>query len=117
MPLLKCELCGKYFVPKSRNDKKYCDFYNADYPNKTCKEASNVINVKKKTHNDEVTKLSKKVYDRLRSRAVRFDTEENKQLLVAFQQEKDRIKENIKIGKQTETDLIEWLRIKEKETK
>ena len=117
LPLLKCELCGRYFAPKSRSDEKYCDFYNKEYPNKTCKEAAKIINLQKRNHTNDNTKLSKKIYNRLRARAERSGLESDRSALYAFQAEKDAIKQDIASGKSSEADLLEWLKRKDIETK
>lgn len=117
MHLNKCELCGKYFVPTNRSDEKYCDFENAEYRGRTCKEASRLIKQKERESNNEVLILSKKIYNRLRARSERSQSEKDLQILFKFQTERDMIKDSIKLGEAVEDDLLTWLRKKEIETK
>ncbi|WP_312427125.1 DUF6076 domain-containing protein [Lacrimispora sp.] len=45
IPIKECENCGKYFIPSTRSDEKYCDNYYKD--GKTCKELGYEIKLKK----------------------------------------------------------------------
>lgn len=61
----KCENCGKFFIPTSRNDEKYCD--NIFRNNKTCKE----LGYYEKVINNDVLKTYRTIYKTQNARKQR----------------------------------------------
>jgi hypothetical protein len=111
----KCELCGKYYVPQSRTDEKYCDFENPDYPGKTCKEAIKLIKIKERTKADETKHLAKRIYNRLyRRQENNPDDTKARRDLFDFTSSNDEWKSNMASGGKTKTEYLHWLRERNK---
>ena len=60
-----CENCGKFFIPASRSDEKYCDFVYKD--GKSCK----AVAFEERVKNDEVLKTYRKIYKTQNARKQR----------------------------------------------
>lgn len=63
--IVRCECCGKYFVPKTNKATKYCDRILKD--DKTCKDLAPVLKHKKMVLNDKVVEA----YDREKRKMYR----------------------------------------------
>ena len=63
--ILRCECCGKYFVPKTNKETKYCDRILKD--DKTCKELAPSLKHKKMVLTDKVVEA----YDRAKRKMYR----------------------------------------------
>ena len=63
--IVRCECCGKYFVPKTNKATKYCDRLLKD--NKTCKELAPILKHKKMVLTDKVVEA----YDREKRKMYR----------------------------------------------
>lgn len=77
--LSKCPHCGKFFIAESPNE-KYCNNSSPIYSNKTCKQAVKYMKMLDKQKEDKFRlekKEAKKVYNRLRSRAMRGKDEKS----------------------------------------
>jgi len=109
LPLKKCQLCGKYFVPKKRTDEKYCDFENPKYPGKTCKEAIRLIKIKEREKEDKCSYLAKRIYNRLYARK-KDKSYASRKIVEDFVWEKEIWKKDIASGKKNKEDFYKWLR-------
>lgn len=74
MTIRKCANCGKYFIPKTMHDTKYCDeiFKN----NKTCKEIGRELTFKEKLDKNPLLKNYRTRYQTLSKQAAERDTHE-----------------------------------------
>mgnify|MGYP001851321755 CR=1 FL=1 len=113
----KCKNCGKYFIPESRTDEKYCNNPSPQNPNKTCKEYG-----AKKTYRDEIKSQPvksehNKTSQFYRMRINRAKNEKEKSLYEkkfnTYKEQYKNKKEQYKQGKLKEADFIEWI-IKQK---
>lgn len=114
----KCANCGKYFIPTSRTDEKYCNNPSPQNPNKTCKEYG-----AKKAYRDEIksTPLKSehnKTSQFYRMRINRAKNEKEKALYKKkfdiYKEKYQSKKEAYKQDKLKEADFIEWI-VKQKE--
>ncbi len=109
--LVKCKNCGKYFVPRGRNDAKYCLYDSPQNPGKTCKDVGAQLSRAKKERQDELTREYRKKYMSLLMRTKRHP--DNEKYERAFKKYKSEI---IKIRKQFEEQriskeaYIEWIK-------
>lgn len=106
----QCKNCGKLFQPL-RTDALYCDNISPQEETKTCKEYGAyqkwITNIK----SDETTKLYRKIYMRKQMQAKRnpdikmyVDDFEN------YKKQTKKWKENIKKGKKTNDEFLDWLK-------
>lgn len=65
--ICKCENCGKFFIPYSNHDTKYCD--NIFKRNKTCKDLAPELAYKKKLEKDPLLKKYRARYQSLQKSA------------------------------------------------
>lgn len=96
--ILKCKMCGKYFLPKTRNSELNCDriFIN----NKTCKEYAQNIYTKIDTKGNKIYLITNKIRTLLKKRG---SAEANK-LLKDFNEQLNKNKD-----KMSKEELLVWL--------
>lgn len=108
LPIKKCQICGKYFIPTSRQDEIYCDFQDED--GKTCREKGARLTYKKNLENVPALLEYRKSYQK--KIMVVSRNKENKKLKVDFdkwkKQAQAKIKE-FKNGKLTKEELYKWM--------
>ena len=109
----KCSNCNKYFVTK-KADTKYCDRPSPQYPEKSCKNAADLILKNKKATQDEVYSTYKKIYNLYRNKVnSTIDDEKNhlaEEEFEIFKEKNSSWKEKYKNGNVTEEKYLEWLR-------
>ena len=114
----KCENCGKYFIPESRSDEKYCSNPSPQNPNKTCKEYG-----AKKKYRDEIKSHPIKYEHNKTSQfyRMRINRTKNNQEKEKYEKKFNTYKENFEkkkkqynSGKLKENNFVEWI-IKQKE--
>ncbi len=110
----KCANCGKFFIPQSRTDEKYCNNISPQNHNKTCKEYG-----AKKTYRDDrkskpIDYEHNKTSQFYRMRINRSKTPKEKE---KYQKKFDIYKENYQKKKQKyqshrleEADFVEWIK-------
>ena len=74
LSIRKCANCGKYFIPKTMHDTKYCDEIFKD--NKTCKEIGRELAFKEKLDKNPLLKTYRTRYQTLSKQASERDTHE-----------------------------------------
>lgn len=106
----QCKNCGKLFQPL-RNDALYCDNISPQEETKTCKEYGAyqkwITNIK----SDETTKLYRKIYMRKQMQAKRNpDIKMYIDDFESYKKQTKKWKENIKKGKRTSDEFLDWLK-------
>lgn len=71
--LRKCRNCGKYFIPSSRSDSKYCDNVSPQNPSKTCRDIGSKLFYKDKRDSNPVTKAYSTARNTISKRVSRCD--------------------------------------------
>ena len=114
--LKKCQNCGKYFV-SSHSGMIYCDNISPQDESKTCREYGKYRDYLEKNRTDEATKLYRSIYNTMQNKSRRCNYE-NKTLVQAveeFKKEGNEWRNDIKSGRKTNEEFIEWLKaVKEK---
>ena len=114
----KCQNCGKYFIPESRSDEKYCNNPSPQNPDKTCKEYG-----AKKKYRDEIKSHPIKYehnktsqFYRMRINRTKNNQEKEKyeKKFNAYKENFEKKKKQYNSGKLKENDFVEWI-IKQKE--
>jgi len=105
----KCENCGKYFIPTNRTDAVYCNNQSPQDHSKTCKEYAPYAKFLKKSQNDPVYKLYKRVYNKKRNAAKRCSSAPIQRDFVEFNNSVRTWKIQIKSGEKTEQQYSDWL--------
>ncbi|EYE89102.1 hypothetical protein Q428_04655 [Fervidicella metallireducens AeB] len=109
-PIKICANCGKYFVALRRSDAIYCDRISPFNAAKTCKEDGSQRTFEEKLKMNEAEKLRRSVYQTLQMRIRRNpDDEYHKEYFENWKKEVDKWKNDIKKGKKTTEEFIEWL--------
>lgn len=78
--LRKCRNCGKYFIPSSRSDSKYCDNVSPQNPSKTCRDIGSKLFYKDKRDSNPVTKAYSTARNTISKRVSRCDKNDIKKL-------------------------------------
>lgn len=78
--LRKCKNCGKYFIPSSRSDTKYCDNVSPQNSSKTCRDIGADLFYKEKRNSNPVTKAYSTARNTLSKRVSRCDKKDIKKL-------------------------------------
>ena len=108
LPIKKCQICGKYFIPTTRQDEIYCDF--PDENGKTCKEKGAMLTYRKALENTPALLEYRRSYQKKLMEASR--NKDNKKLKQDFDKWKktaqDKIKQ-FKKGELSEEKLYEWM--------
>ena len=112
----KCANCGKYFVPRKRNDAIYCDNISPQDESKTCKEYGARQAWKTTLKEKETAGLYRNIYMSKQMLAKRNpDIEEYTASFEKFKTESKKWKSDVKSGVKSESDYLEWLKeVKEK---
>ncbi len=108
LPIKKCQNCGKYFIPTTRQDEIYCDFPNED--GKTCREKGAGQTYKKNLENIPALLEYRRSYQKKIMIVSR--NKENKKLKQDFDKWKKTAQEKIKKfkrGELSEEKLYEWM--------
>ncbi len=109
----KCANCSNYFVTK-KSDTKYCDRPSPQYPDKSCKNAADLILKNKKATQDEVYSTYKKIYNLYRNKVNLISEVDKYQVMEEefenFKENNISWKEKFKDGKVTKEEYLEWLR-------
>jgi len=117
--LKRCPNCGRYFVPETRSNTKYCSNISPQDPLKTCQEYRKYMNYLIKTQTDEATKLYKQIYNALANKTRRCagvgGNEVLKSTLSKLSEASKQWKVDVKAGTKAEAEYIDWLKaVKEK---
>ena len=107
--ILKCKNCGKYFIPNSKHETKYCNFIFDN--NKTCKDIAPQMEYKKKLNNEPVLKKCRTFYQSLQKNSANYGGNytiryEN------FKKELPIMKHELKEGNISKKQFDEWLKSK-----
>ena len=78
--LRKCRNCGKYFIPSSRSDSKYCNNVSPQNPSKTCRDIGSKLFYKDKRDSNPVTKAYSTARNTISKRVSRCDKNDIKKL-------------------------------------
>lgn len=101
--ILKCDNCGKLFVPFKNNTALYCDRKSPQNPNKTCKEFKGV---KPKGLN----KLYRQIYQKKFARVTRNENDTTlKANFETWKEKAQKVKKKYNDGKITDEEYKEWL--------
>ena len=113
--LRKCRNCGKYFIPSSRSDSKYCDNVSPQNPSKTCRDIGSKLFYKDKRDSNPVTKAYSTARNTISKRVSRCDKNDIKKLKKLTTQfdnlqigYEKRYKKYEK-GQLSEEDFINWI--------
>lgn len=107
--ILKCQNCGKYFIPDSKHETKYCNFMFCN--NKTCRELGAQLNYKKKLNNDPVLRKCRTFYQSLQKNASIYGGNYTTRY-ENFKKELPIMKQSLKEGNISVTQFNEWLKSK-----
>jgi hypothetical protein len=117
-----CRNCGKAFVAYNRSNTQYCDRPSPQEPGKTCREYGTYITRLKKVRQDEATHLYKQLYNMMQNRYRRTKSTNCPQGQLRLRQElEDFIADNkawkkqMKAGKFTEQQYVDWLKSQKEE--
>ena len=114
----KCENCGKYFIPTSRSDEKYCDNVSPQNPQKTCKEYGAKKTYRDKINSDKIQKAHFTTSQFFRMKIKRCKNEKEKEKLTKlFEKYKTNYgkqKNKFDNKKITENYFVEWI-VKQKD--
>ena len=107
-PIKKCQNCGMYFIPSSRQDEIYCDY--PKIKGKTCREQGAVQAYNERLKQNKALAEYRRLYQ-LKSMAVGRN-KDNKQMKKDFEKWKKDAKDRVnklKHGFLTEDEVYEWL--------
>ena len=107
-PIKKCQNCGMYFIPSSRQDEIYCDY--PKIKGKTCREQGAVQAYNERLKQNKALAEYRRLYQ-LKSMAVGRN-KDNKQMKKDFDKWKKAAKDKVnklKHGVLTEDEVYEWL--------
>lgn len=107
----KCQNCGKYFIPTSKESEIYCDIMYYD-KERTCRVKGAAETFKKNIGDVEAYKLYKKTYQKILMQIQRGKINPYSEKAKYFAQWKQSSQQNLKKykqGKTTESDLNEWM--------
>lgn len=114
----KCENCGKYFIPTSRSDEKYCDNVSPQNPQKTCKEYGAKKTYRDKINSDKIQKAHFTTSQFFRMKIKRCKNEKEKEKLTKlfekYQTNYGKQKNKFDNKKITENYFVEWI-VKQKD--
>ena len=107
----KCAVCNKYFVAKNRSDTLYCDRTSPNDKTKTCKEYGAIKAYQDNLKTNEAMGLYRKIYMSKQMLAKRHpEIKEYSDAFEAYKVHSKQWKKDVKEGKKTEADYIEWLK-------
>jgi len=108
-----CQNCGKYFIPKSKSNEKYCDRISPQNPKKTCKEYGVNKTYREEVKSNSIKYMHNNIGQAYRMRIKRAKTEKEKeQHTKQFEIYKTNYltrKEKYNNGKLTEENFLIWL--------
>lgn len=107
----KCQNCGKYFIPTSKESEIYCDiiYYEKE---KSCRIKGAAETFKKNIGEVDAYKLYKKTYQRILMQMQRGKINPYSEKATYFTQWKQQAQlylKRYKKGKLSESDLNEWM--------
>ena len=106
----KCSNCGKYFIPENRSDTLYCDNYCPQDQSMTCKEYGTRRLWYLRQKEDPVEHCSRRIASVLSMRAKRNpDIKDHLDNYEYFKNQRRAWREDIKSGKRTRDQFLEWL--------
>lgn len=109
----KCKNCGKYFIPSSRTDEKYCDNSSPQNANKTCKEYGAKKTYRDKLNSNEIKKAHYTTSQFYRMKITRAKSDREKTLLVknfdSYKLNYEKQKKKFNRNKLSEEDFINWI--------
>jgi len=106
-----CANCDRFFVPLNRSDTIYCDNPSPQDPTKTCKAIGATIARQTKERTDMATNLYRSIYMYRQMKAKRNpDIPAYKEAFEWYKTETKQWKADVKAGKRTEAEFIEWLK-------
>lgn len=110
LPFVKCENCGRYFVPDGRSDQIYCTYPSPQNKEKTCREIGAQVTRANKEKNDVVTREYRKVYMRYKMNTKRHpgNREAAKQFDALTEGMRDWRK-RLANGTATTDQFLEWI--------
>lgn len=109
--LKQCPNCGKYFV-SSHPGTIYCNNISPQDESKTCREYGKYRDYLEKNRTDEATKLYRSIYNTMQNKSRRCNYK-NTALIQAVEEFKkcgNRWRADIKDGRKTNEEFIEWLK-------
>lgn len=109
LPIKKCQICGRYFIPTFRQNEIYCDLPNVD-GSATCREKGATINYKKNLESVPALGLYRKIYQQKVMTVYR--NKDDKKLKKKFDIWKKEAQSKIKLFKQGNLDedtLYKWM--------
>jgi len=107
---VKCENCGRVFVPEGRSDTIYCNYPSPQNKEKTCREIGAQIARANKEKNDVCTREYRKAYMRYKMKTQRHPG--NKEAWEKFNKRTTDIKEwrtRLDQGTTTTEEFLTWL--------
>ncbi len=113
--LRKCKNCGKYFIPSSRSDTKYCSNISPQNSSKTCRDIGADLFYKERRNSNPVTKAYSTARNTLSKRVSRCDKnniKELKKLTTQFDNLKIGYEKKYKKyekGQLSEEEFINWI--------
>lgn len=109
--VLKCKNCNKYFIPYQRIDTLYCDRTSPQDSSKNCKQYGREQEWKNKMKKDGWQKEQRNVYMKMQMAAKREnDGDYHKREFEKYKEHVKEWKNDMKNGKKTEDEFIEWLK-------
>jgi len=103
----KCKNCGKYFIPKSLKETKYCN--NKYKDNKTCKQIGKEITYKNSLKKDKLLDMYRKRYLSLASSVSHYGTEKAISKFENYKKEGAIIKQKYINKEISEKEFEKWI--------
>ena len=100
----KCANCGKYFIPKTMHDTKYCDEIFKD--NKTCKEFGRELAYKESLAQKPILKAYRSRYQTLSKQA---SEREKHEMYEYFKKEGPSMRKKYIDGEITAKEFQDWI--------
>lgn len=104
LSIRKCANCGKYFIPKTMRDTKYCDEIFKD--NKTCKEVGRELAFKEKLDKNPLLKTYRTRYQTLSKQAAEREKHE---MYEYFKKEGPAMRKKFIDGEITSEEFQSWI--------
>ena len=106
-----CANCGKFFIPPNRSDTKYCPRISPQDESKTCQEYGAYSTWAKKTKEDEIYSLYRRIYMQKQMMAKRNpDISSYRENFEQFKMDSKIRKRQVKEGALSADDYLEWLK-------
>lgn len=108
-----CHNCGKYFIPSSRTDEKYCDNPSPQNSSKTCKEYGAKKTYRDKLNSDEARRAHYNTSQFFRMKINRAKEEQEIKLYTklfnTYKTNYEKQKKKFNNNKISESDFINWI--------